>query len=96
MQSYDKSCDYNDAPGTQIEWEAATVDLTAATSEDTSGRRLAGYVYGYALNVVLYAIPVYVTNDKEVQTQSIKGYYRNSDGLYSELALGIVIDCHSS
>ncbi len=96
MQSYDSSGSYKDAIGTQIVWDAATVDLTAATSEDTSGRRLAGYVYGYALNVVMYAIPVYVTNDKEAQTQSIKGYYRNDDGTYSEKALGIDIDTNSS
>ena len=95
MQSYDSSGDYKDAVGTQIVWDAATVDLTAATSEDTNGRRLAGYVYGYALNVVLYAIPVYVTNDKEAQTQSIKGYY-NINGKYTEKALGIDIDTNSS
>ena len=52
-------------------------------------------MYGYALNVVLYAIPVYVTNDKEAQTQSIKGYY-NINGNYTEKALGIDIDTNSS
>ncbi|MDE6060969.1 MAG: hypothetical protein K2G31_05835, partial [Clostridia bacterium] len=60
------------ATGTYIVWDASTVDLTAA-SIDSSGRRLAGYVYGYALNVVMYTIPVYVTNAYAVRTvQAIK------------------------
>ena len=42
-----------------IVWDAAAVDLTAA---ETSDSRLAGYIYGYALNLVVAKIPVYVTN----------------------------------
>ncbi|MDE5601462.1 MAG: hypothetical protein K2J16_03085, partial [Clostridia bacterium] len=60
------------ATGTYIVWDASTVDLTAA-SIDSTGRRLAGYVYGYALNVVMYTIPVYVTNAYAVKTvQAVK------------------------
>ena len=96
MTSYNAGSQYQDATGTYIVWDAASVDLTAANSEtaDENGRRLAGYVYGYALNTVLYAIPVYVTNDKELQT--VKGFYRNNDGSYSEKALGVDIDTESS
>ena len=42
-----------------ISWDAGAVDLTAST---TGNDRLAGYVYGYALNLVVAKIPVYVTN----------------------------------
>lgn len=51
------------ANGTTVVWDAASVDLTAAGVDATDGRRLAGYVYGYALNNVVAAIPVYITND---------------------------------
>ena len=94
LSSYYPASPYKDATGTQIVWDAASVDLTAATSTDSEGRRLAGYVYGYALNTVLYAIPVYVTNDFELQT--LKGYYRNADGTYSAKALALDIDKMSS
>lgn len=94
LSSYYPGSPYKDATGTQIVWDAASVDLTAATSTDENGRRLAGYVYGYALNTVLYAIPVYVTNDFEMQ--SLKGYYRNSDGSYTAKALALDIDKTSS
>ncbi|MBR2955587.1 MAG: Ig-like domain-containing protein [Clostridia bacterium] len=46
--------------GTTIIWDASTVDLKAATL-DSNGEYLAGYVYGYVLNKVMYAIPVYTT-----------------------------------
>lgn len=94
LSYYQPPSGYKDATGTQIVWDAASVDLTAATSTDSEGRRLAGYVYGYALNTVLYAIPVYVTNDFEMQ--SLKGYYRNADGTYSAKALALDIDKNSS
>ena len=51
------------ANGTTVVWDAASVDLTAAATDAADGRRLAGYVYGYALNNVVAAIPVYITND---------------------------------
>ncbi|MGN0744881.1 MAG: Ig-like domain-containing protein [Christensenellales bacterium] len=94
LSSYYPASPYKDATGTQIVWDAASVDLTAATSTDSEGRRLAGYVYGYVLNTVIYAIPVYVTNDFEMQ--SLKGYYRNADGTYSAKALALDIDKNSS
>ena len=55
VQVLDPSCAHN----VDIVWDAGAVDLTAATGND----RLAGYVYGYALNLVVAKIPVYVTDD---------------------------------
>lgn len=69
----------NAMTGTTIIWDASTVDLTAAAIDAEGGRRLAGYVYGYALNIVVAAIPVYVTNNYAVST--IQSYTGNdSDG----------------
>ncbi len=48
--------------GTGIIWDAASVDYVAATVDASTGRRLAGYIYGYALNIVVAAVPVYVDN----------------------------------
>ena len=55
MQLLDPSCQHS----VDIVWDAGAVDLTAATGND----RLAGYLYGYALNLVVAKIPVYVTDD---------------------------------
>lgn len=41
-------------------WDASAVDLSAPQDGES---RLAGFVYGYALNLVVAKIPVYVTND---------------------------------
>ena len=41
-------------------WDASAVDLSAPKDGES---RLAGFVYGYALNLVVAKIPVYVTND---------------------------------
>lgn len=54
VQLLDPSCQHT----VTVIWDAGAVDLTAATGND----RLAGYVYGYALNLVVAKIPVYVTN----------------------------------
>lgn len=43
-----------------IVWDASAVDLSAPQDGES---RLAGFVYGYALNLVVAKIPVYVTND---------------------------------
>ena len=64
-----------------IVWDASSVDLVAATTatKDDNGYRLAGYVYGYALNAVVAAIPVYLTNDFAVKrVQAYVDY--NGDG----------------
>lgn len=55
VQLLDPSCQHT----VTVIWDAGAVDLTAATGND----RLAGYVYGYALNLVVAKIPVYVTDD---------------------------------
>lgn len=55
VQVLDPSCEHN----VDIVWDAGAVDLTASTTDND---RLAGYVYGYALNLVVAKIPVYVTN----------------------------------
>lgn len=55
VQVLDPSCQHS----VDIVWDAGAVDLTAATGND----RLAGYLYGYALNLVVAKIPVYVTDD---------------------------------
>ena len=54
VQLLDPNCQHT----ITVIWDAGAVDLTAATGND----RLAGYVYGYALNLVVAKIPVYVTN----------------------------------
>ena len=55
VQLLDPNCQHT----ITVIWDAGAVDLTAATGND----RLAGYVYGYALNLVVAKIPVYVTDD---------------------------------
>ena len=86
----------NDAlSGTTIVWDASSVDLTAAKVNAANGRRLAGYIYGYALNVVVAAVPVYVTNDY-AQT-SVQGYYGNDATGYSaeDISIDIRKDNHT-
>ena len=61
--SYDPANNNNGYLGsTGIIWDAASVDYVAATLDADTGRRLAGYIYGYALNIVVAAVPVYVDN----------------------------------
>lgn len=55
VQLLDPNCQHT----ITVIWDAGAVDLTAATGND----RLAGYLYGYALNLVVAKIPVYVTDD---------------------------------
>lgn len=43
-----------------VVWDASAIDLSAPQDGES---RLAGFVYGYALNLVVAKIPVYVTND---------------------------------
>ena len=51
-----------------VSWDAGAIDYTPA-DEDTmvsgEGGRLAGYVYGYALNLVVGKIPVDITDDQK-------------------------------
>lgn len=63
-----------------LSWDASAVDLSAPT---TGTSRLAGFVYGYALNLVVAKIPVYVTNTYTFT--SIYGY--NSDNSMSEISV---------
>lgn len=72
----------NNTGGTTIVWDASSVDLTAAAVEDEDGKRLAGYVYGYALNVVVAAIPVYITNDFGLS--NIYGYTTSDGKTYTQ------------
>ena len=44
-----------------VTWDASAIDLTPS-ADDTP--RLAGFVYGYALNLVVAKIPVYITNQQ--------------------------------
>ena len=59
LQATVRLLDPNCQHSVDIVWDAGAVDLTAATGND----RLAGYLYGYALNLVVAKIPVYVTDD---------------------------------
>ena len=54
-------------------WDASALDFSPAALD--ANNRLAGYVYGYALNLVVAAIPVYVTGD-----QAFNGVYEVSNG----------------
>ena len=56
-----------------ITWDAGALDFSPAALN--ANNRLAGYVYGYALNLVVGMIPVYVTPD-----QAFTGVYEVSDG----------------
>ncbi len=93
IQSYYPGSPYQDATGTHIIWDAASVDLTAASDLDENGRRLAGYVYGYALNVVIYAIPVYVTSDFALQ--NVRSYEKNGM-TYTAKTIQLDIDSQSN
>lgn len=80
--------------GTTIVWDASSVDLTAAAVEDEDGKRLAGYVYGYALNVVVAAIPVYITNDFGLS--NIYGYADpDGDGTYTQSKIEVDMSSES-
>lgn len=65
-----------------IVWDASSVDLVAATeaTKNENGLRLAGHVYGYALNEVVAIVPVYLTNDYAVSTVQAYVNYDDPDG----------------
>lgn len=85
---------YDYTGGTTIVWDASSVDLTAAAVEDEDGKRLAGYVYGYALNVVVAAIPVYITNDFGLS--NIYGYADpDGDGTYTQSKIEVDMSSES-
>lgn len=79
--------------GTTIVWDASSVDLTAAAVEDEDGKRLAGYVYGYALNVVVAAIPVYITNDFGLS--NIYGYTTSDGKTYTQSKIEVDMSSES-
>ena len=54
-------------------WDAGALDFSPSALEENN--RLAGYVYGYALNLVVAMIPVYVTD-----SQYFEGVYEVSNG----------------
>lgn len=68
-----------------IVWDASSVDLVAATeaTANKNGLRLAGYVYGYALNEVVAIVPVYLTNDYAVSTVQAYVNYDDPNGTRS-------------
>ena len=68
-----------------IVWDASSVDLVAATeaTKDKNGLRLAGHVYGYALNEVVAIVPVYLTNDYAVSTVQAYVNYDDPNGARS-------------
>lgn len=72
-----------------IVWDASSVDLVAATeaTKDKNGLRLAGHVYGYALNEVVAIVPVYLTNDYAVSTVQAYVNYDDPNGERSALPL---------
>lgn len=63
-----------------LTWDASAIDLSAPNDGES---RLAGFVYGYALNLVVAKIPVYVTDNYTFS--SIYGY--TSDGSLSEISV---------
>ena len=65
----DPACTHN----VTVIWDASALDFSPAALD--ANNRLAGYVYGYALNLVVAAIPVYVTGD-----QAFNGVYEVSNG----------------
>lgn len=84
---------YDYTGGTTIVWDASSVDLTAAAVEDEDGKRLAGYVYGYALNVVVAAIPVYITNDFGLS--NIYGYTTSDGKTYTQSKIEVDMSSES-
>ena len=68
-----------------IVWDASSVDLVAATkaTANDNGLRLAGHVYGYALNEVVAIVPVYLTNDYAVSTVQAYVNYDDPNGARS-------------
>ena len=68
-----------------IVWDASSVDLVAATkaTANDNGLRLAGHVYGYALNEVVAIVPVYLTNDYAVSTVQAYVNYDDPNGTRS-------------
>lgn len=75
-----------------IVWDASSVDLVAATeaTKDKNGLRLAGYVYGYALNEVVAIVPVYLTNDYAVST--VQAYVNYDDPNGTRTAQELTLD----
>ncbi|MBO7327021.1 MAG: hypothetical protein J6U74_05885, partial [Clostridia bacterium] len=78
--------------GTTIIWDASTIDFRAA--ELTSdGRYLAGYVYGYVLDKVMYAIPVYTTTTHAMT--NVYAYKKNGSS-FTQTAINIDINSQSN
>lgn len=75
-----------------IVWDASSVDLVAATeaTKDKNGLRLAGHVYGYALNEVVAIVPVYLTNDYAVST--VQAYVNYDDPNGTRTAQELTLD----
>jgi hypothetical protein len=76
----------DDLGGVHIVWDASSVNMTAANADNNW---LAGHVYGYVLDNIMYRIPVYVTNAYEVM--AIKGYYKEG-GNWTTKALTVDIN----
>ena len=86
------------ARGTMLVWDASSVDLTPADSSVDYGNpygKPAGYVYAYALNTVVYAIPVYITTGKDIQENGVKAYKFDST-TNSGTGKNIVIDINTN
>ena len=83
--------DYNG--GTMIIWDASTVDLSAA-SLDSNGEYLAGYVYGYVLNKVMYAIPVYTTT--AFALTNVYAYEQTGVNAFSQKAISLDMNATSN
>lgn len=75
-----------------IVWDASSVDLVAATeaTKNKNGLRLAGHVYGYALNEVVAIVPVYLTNDYAVST--VQAYVNYDDPNGTRTAQELTLD----
>lgn len=79
----------NDLGGVHINWDASSVNMTAANA---ANNWLAGYAYGYVMGKVTHKVPVYVTNAYEVT--AIKGYY--NDGFNNWTAKALTVDINKN
>jgi len=68
------SAEYSNGRGTRIVWDASSIDFTPKKKSE-NGRVLVGYVYGYALNSVVAAIPVYINDDFALE--DVKEVYKS-------------------
>ena len=83
--------DTNYLGGTTIIWDASTIDFSAAELT-SSGEYLAGYIYGYVLNKVMYAIPVYTTTAYALTNVYA---YTQSGSTFNQSAISIDINADS-